>query len=93
MGIILFSLEKFRISIIYIRSRLARAMEIFLKKVWARLSFSLWSFETSDILCPKLEKRRPLFLLKTPRENKRVHATIHHPTPNQSPVFRTGVKK
>ena len=31
MGCILFSLEKFWISIIYIRSRLARAMKIFLK--------------------------------------------------------------
>ena len=64
MGGILFSLEKFWISIIYIRSRLARAMKIFLKGLGqdrAFPSFSLWSFETSDILFPKLEKRRSLF--------------------------------
>ena len=61
MGSILFSLEKFRISIIYIRSPLARAMKTLFKGFGARPSFSLWSFETSDILFPKLEKRRPLF--------------------------------
>jgi hypothetical protein len=47
----------------------------------------LWSFETSDILFPKIGKETtPVFLLKTPRESKRVGATAHHPTPNQSTV-------